>query len=164
MKDNKIKKPIVVLGDFNTNLSATFEEAPELRAFKLLGLEDAWLNKYSDRKNNPGYTEDTDVNHMRWNVKLEKKQKRIDGIFHTKNVLKTNEIVVLGKEPVKGVPDELMDKFKTYRIPPKATDADIKFIDGKTMFWPSDHFAVVANLEFVDKLPEDDSDISIRFI
>ena len=173
MKDNKINKPIVVLGDFNTNLSASLEEAPELRAFKLLKLEDAWLNKYPDRENNSGYTEDTDVNHMRWNVKLEKKQKRIDGIFHTKNVLKTNEIVVLGKEPVKGVPDELMDNFKKYRIPSKATDTDIKFINGKTMFWPSDHFAVMAELEFDNKKTkriskmfssEDELDISIKFI
>ena len=119
MKDSGIQKPIVVLGDFNTNLSGTLDEAPELRAFKKLNLEDAWLNKYPNTIKDPGYTEDTQVNHMRWNVKFEEKQKRIDGIFHTKSVLKTNEIIVLGKDSVDDskVPSDLMVKFEKYRIP-----------------------------------------------
>ena len=178
MKDNKILKPIVVLGDFNTNLSGTPEEAPELRAFKLLGLEDAWLSKYPNTATDPGYTEDTTVNLMRWNVKFEEKQKRIDGIFHTKDKIKTNEVFVLGRDPVAGVPSELMKKFKDIRIPSKGMtgaerDAKIRLTDGHTKFWPSDHFAVMAELEFDNKKTkriskmfssEDDIDISIKFV
>jgi endonuclease/exonuclease/phosphatase family metal-dependent hydrolase len=155
MRDNHIEKPIVVLGDFNTNLSSP-EEAPELRAFGSLGLEDAWLSKYPNTVTHPGYTEDTTVNLMRWNVKFEEKQKRIDGIFHTKDKIKTNEVVVLGTNPIAGVNVELLEQFKNIRVygkPSAERDAKIRLTDGHTKFWPSDHFAVVADLEFTGSAP-----------
>lgn len=80
--NNNIKKPIIVLGDFNTNLNGNKNEWPELKAFKKLKLQDSWLTKYNK---NGGFTEDTSINYMRWNVKFEEKIFRIDGIhsFHS---------------------------------------------------------------------------------
>ena len=68
---NHISKPIIVLGDFNTNLNGEPNEWPELKAFGLMNLDDFWLKKYDITS---GLTEDTDINHMRWNVKFEEKK------------------------------------------------------------------------------------------
>ena len=41
-----------------------------------MNLDDFWLQKYN---NDSGFTEDTLINLMRWNVKFEEKIYRIDG-------------------------------------------------------------------------------------
>ena len=167
LKDNNINKPIVVLGDFNTNLNGDVNEWPELKAFKELNLQDSWLEKYDK---NGGFTEDTKINFMRWNLKFEEKIYRIDGIFYTKDKLKTNEIKILGDKPIE-IDEEMQQNFYKYRIPNKPNkDELIRKNNGILQLWPSDHFAVVADLEIinnkinnevVDRIPNNDIFIKI---
>jgi exonuclease III len=145
IKDNNIDKPMVVLGDFNTNLNGDFEEWPELKAFKQLKLVDSWLTK---NDNNSGFTENTKVNYMRWNVKFEEKIYRIDGIFYTKDKLKTNQIEILGNEPI-DIDKEMQQNFYDIRIPNKPNKDKLIRKNKKLQLWPSDHFAVMAELEFI---------------
>jgi len=146
MKDNKINKPIVVLGDFNTNLNGKITEWPELKAFSKLKLNDSWLDLYDDKG---GFTEDTSINLMRWNVKFEEKIFRIDGIFHSKDSLKTIDIKILGDKPI-DIDEDMQQQFYNIRIPNK-TDKDelIRKNNDILQLWPSDHFAVMAELEFI---------------
>jgi endonuclease/exonuclease/phosphatase family metal-dependent hydrolase len=146
MIDNEIKKPIVVLGDFNTNLNGSITEWPELKAFSKLKLQDSCLDLYD---NNGGFTEDTSVNLMRWNVKFEEKIYRIDGIFYTKDKFKTNNIEILGNQPF-NIDEKMQLDFDKYKIPNKPNKNElIRKNDGKLQIWPSDHFAVMSELEFI---------------
>jgi exonuclease III len=145
IKENNITKPIIVLGDFNTNLNGNMTEWPELRAFKQLKLQDAWLTTYD---NTSGYTEDTSINYMRWNVKFEEKIYRIDGIFYSKNKFITNNINILGNEPI-NIDDNLQEQFKKFRIPNRENSEYLIRKNDVLQLWPSDHFAVIADLEFI---------------
>jgi len=146
LKDNKIDKPIVVLGDFNTNLNGNLTEWPELKAFSQLNLQDSWLEKFNK---SGGFTEDTKINLMRWNVKFEEKIYRIDGIFYSKDKFKTNEIIILGDKPI-DIDEDMQKKFIDFRVPSKFNkDELIRKNDKKIQLWPSDHFAVMADLEFI---------------
>jgi exonuclease III len=146
LKESKINKPIIVLGDFNTNLNGDISEWPELKAFNQLNLQDSWIEKYG---NTGGFTENTEVNFMRWNLKFEEKIYRIDGIFYTKDKLKTNEIVILGNNHI-NIDKDMQDQFYDIRIPNKLNkDVLIRRINGELQLWPSDHFAVMAELEFI---------------
>ena len=152
LKDNNInmlEKPIVVLGDFNTDLNGNEKKWPELKAFKELNLIDSWLEKYDDKS---GFSENTDVNFMRWNNKFEQKILRIDGIFYNKGKLKTNEIKILGDSPI-NINKEMQDNFYKYRMPSITDfpnkDALLKKNGDEIQIWPSDHFAVIADLEII---------------
>jgi endonuclease/exonuclease/phosphatase family metal-dependent hydrolase len=146
LKDNNISKPIVALGDFNTNLNGNVKDWPELKAFQQLKLQDAWLEKYDDKA---GFTENTEVNFMRWNVKFEEKIYRIDGIFYTKDKLKTNSIEILGDKPI-DIDEDMQKKFYDIRIPNKPNKDQLIRKNGNTIqLWPSDHFAVMAELELI---------------
>jgi len=145
LKDNSINKSIVVLGDFNTNLNGTIKEWPELQAFKQLNLQDSWLEKYD---HTAGFTENTKVNLMRWNVKFEEKIYRIDGIFYTKDKFKTNEIKILGDKPI-DIDEDMQKKYEDIRIPNKPNKAELIRKNGVLQLWPSDHFAVMADLELI---------------
>jgi exonuclease III len=146
MKENNITKPIIVLGDFNTNLNGNITQWPELNAFKQLNLQDSWLEKYDNKS---GYTEDTSVNLMRWNVKFEEKIYRIDGIFYTKDKFKTNNIEIIGTEPI-NIDKKLQDQFYKYRIPDReGKESLIRKNNDKLQLWASDHFAVMAELEII---------------
>jgi endonuclease/exonuclease/phosphatase family metal-dependent hydrolase len=152
LKDNRVDiliKPIVVLGDFNTDLNGKDKDWPELKAFKQLNLQDSWLEKYDDIS---GFTENTDVNFMRWNSKFEPKILRIDGIFYNKGKLKTNEIKLLGDKPI-DISKEMQGDFYKYRMPslidfPNKNEL-IKKNSDEIQIWPSDHFAVMADLEII---------------
>lgn len=144
LRENNITKPIIVLGDFNTNLNGKFDEWPELKAFDKLNLTDAWASL--NGKIN-GYTENTNVNLMRWNVKFEEKIYRIDGIFYTQNKFITENITILGDKPI-DIDSEMQHNFVKYRIPPNRSEL-IRYHEGKIKIWPSDHFAVVTSLRLV---------------
>jgi exonuclease III len=145
---NHITKPIIVLGDFNTNLNGNINEWPELKAFGQMGLEDLWLDKYD---NTNGFTENTDINLMRWNVKFEEKIFRIDGIFSTQNAFDCVDIKLIGTKPI-DIDTNLQQQFIQYRIPKinpiEMRDKLIRKNDqDQIQLWPSDHFGVVAELE-----------------
>jgi exonuclease III len=144
INDNELSKPIIVLGDFNTNLNGDIRDWPELKAFGQMDLDDFWLLKYD---NNSGFTEDTNINLMRWNVKFEEKIFRIDGIFGTKNKFNINQIELIGTEPIE-INSELQKKFLEYRVPNIENKLDmIRKHENKIKLWPSDHFGVLAQLE-----------------
>ena len=141
IKENEIKKPIIILGDFNTNLNGKYDEWPELVAFKQMNLEDAWLKKYD---NDSGFTENTKVNLMRWNVKFEEKQLRIDGIFYNKDAFILKDIKIIGDKPI-DIDDDMQKQFYKYRIPNKDDkDKQIRKNGDQLQLWPSDHFAIIA--------------------
>lgn len=144
--DNNIRKPIIVLGDFNTNLNGQEDEWPELRAFKLMDLDDFWLKKYNS---DSGFTEDTSVNHMRWNVKFEEKIFRIDGIFGTKDAFEIKKIKLIGTKPIE-IDSAFQEKFIQYRVPDQENKLDkIRKTDDKIKIWPSDHFGVLAKIKLI---------------
>ena len=166
LQDNNIKKPVIILGDFNTNLDGNENEWYELRAFRELNLTDSWKSKYPDLE---GFTEDTKTNYMRWNTKFEEKQYRIDGIFYTKDVFTTDDIEIMG---TKHICDETKDNNRDCTSLPKSkfldrisiTEIQKDFLKyrvaknnglpkgvlrgSKTHIWPSDHFAVMSSLSF----------------
>ena len=72
----------ILCGDFNCDLDGSLEEWPELEMMQMMkddGFKDTFRYLYPDE---PGYTEDTDLNHMRWNQKLMYKQYRYDAILY----------------------------------------------------------------------------------
>ena len=73
-------KPCIVLGDFNFDLNGTIEDWPEKNIFDSIGLSDSWTKGLDES----GLTENTDINHMRFNSKLEEKKLRYDAILYTK--------------------------------------------------------------------------------
>ena len=145
LRNNNIDKPIVALGDFNTNLNGDVDQWPELKAFRELGLQDLWKTRY-DINENPGNTEDTDVNLMRWNVKFEEKKYRIDGIFTTQDAFTVSDLRIVSDQPI-NIDSEMQELFYKYRIPNKENkDELIKRSNGQLQLWPSDHFGVIATL------------------
>jgi len=76
------QKSSILCGDFNFDLDGSVEDWPEMEmihALKTLGFIDTFrLLRPSD----PGFTEDTKTNLMRWNQKLIEKQYRYDGVFY----------------------------------------------------------------------------------
>lgn len=75
-------KSTLICGDFNFHLDGSRDDWPEidmLERLKALGFQDTFrLANPTD----PGYTEDTDFSHMRWNQKLLDKHLRYDGILY----------------------------------------------------------------------------------
>ena len=76
------KKSILVCGDFNFDLDGARDEWPEveiLDKMKSVGFQDTYRKANPE---DPGLTEDTDLNPMRWNQKLVEKKLRYDAIFY----------------------------------------------------------------------------------
>ena len=81
-KDNYKNINCILCGDFNFDLDGNIDEWPEMEMLdklKALGFIDTFRKL---NPTDPGYTEDTDRNFMRWNQKLIKKQFRYDGVFY----------------------------------------------------------------------------------
>ncbi len=144
IESKKIEKPIIILGDFNTDLNGSVKNWPELKAFNQMNLQDAWLEKYDNKS---GFTENTSINLMRWNVKFEEKIFRIDGIFYTKDAFNIKNIEVFGTDPI-DISTDLEDNFVKYRVPNKENKNELlRKNQGRIQFWPSDHFGVLAEIK-----------------
>lgn len=97
-------KAVVVLGDFNSELNALgYEGNPknidkwsELKFLGDLHLEDSFRNLHPAE---PGLTENTNINSLRFLGKLEEKALRYDGIFYN-NVLTPIDSKVVTNEPL----------------------------------------------------------------
>ena len=75
-------KSNIVCGDFNFHLDGSLEDWPEiemLHRYADYGFVDTFRRLNLDE---PGFTEDTDRNPMRWNQKLIEKHYRYDGILY----------------------------------------------------------------------------------
>ncbi|AYV76642.1 MAG: hypothetical protein Terrestrivirus10_26 [Terrestrivirus sp.] len=151
---NENKLPIILTGDFNTDLGGNSEDWPELNEFKKINIIDTW----KQLKGSGGLTEDTDINHMRWNTKFMEKRFRYDGILYkntnTDIKIVPKEIEVIGKNLIP-LNKELSEKFLKLFVPQdKDSDKKIKYYDTEKKLlalWPSDHFGVIATFQFINK-------------
>jgi exonuclease III len=92
--------PIVVCGDFNFHHDGKIKDWPELeiiQQFKRKNFIDTF--RHSNRRD-PGLTEDTDLNMMRFNQKLMEKNYRYDAILYRPGVLGwiVDSSKIIGKE------------------------------------------------------------------
>jgi exonuclease III len=82
IKRRYAEKNIIVCGDFNFDLDGPKYEWPEMEIIekmKAFGFIDTFRKA---NPKDPGLTEDTDLNPMRWNQKLVEKMLRYDAIFY----------------------------------------------------------------------------------
>lgn len=122
IEDSGSDKPVVVLGDFNSELNAlgygdkprNIEKWSELKFLADLGLKDSYRDI---NPNDAGLTENTHINSLRFLGKLEEKELRYDGIFYN-NKLKPLSSTVVTDEPLvlnEDVPAELgLDEIVDY--------------------------------------------------
>lgn len=140
----RYNKPIIVVGDFNTHLGGKINEWPELDILHKCKLKDTWIEL---KKTEEGYTEDTDINNMRWNIKFIHKKVRFDGILYkckrAKHNIKPTDVKLLGTMPII-LDNNMTELFKKYFINEIVNDtSEIRYqLDGKLALWPSDHFAI----------------------
>ena len=145
-------KACIMVGDFNCNLSGDIKEWPEIKEFQDMKMIDTW----SELRKEPGYTEDTDINLMRWNVKFQEKRFRYDGIFYRNpednEIIKPINIKLTGRKPI--ILDKKMsEKFIKYFVP-NTNHELIRYYDQNKetiALWPSDHFAVMSVFNVLDE-------------
>lgn len=144
------KKSIIWLGDFNTNLDGTLIEWPENSILRENNLCDAWLILNSLNEN-PGYTEDTATNVMRWNIKFMEKKFRYDGILYKGDLIPKNISIIGNKEII--LDKELSDEFYKHLVPNvHDKDTKIKYADDiQKLFalFPSDHFGIICTFDLL---------------
>jgi exonuclease III len=129
-------KPIILMGDFNFHLDGNKDEWIEINEINNF-MEDSW--KKNNHSNN-GFTENTDINRMRWNLKFHEKKVRYDGILF-KN-LKSQESKIIGNNPIK-LNIEDTSNFIKYVL---KNNVNLKYSpeDNNCLeLFPSDHFGVI---------------------
>ena len=78
-------KQVIVCGDFNFHLDGDLDDWPEMamiEEFKRDGFVDSFRKVHPDAAAVPGFTEDTDLNVMRWNQKMIDKKYRFDAVLY----------------------------------------------------------------------------------
>ncbi len=134
---------VVVVGDFNCHLDGKLEDWEELRDIKSV-LRDSY------RDVNPvdsGLTEDTDVNHMRWNNKFTEKKLRYDGILY-KGLIRPESSLVICKEQIP-LNKQQSEKFEKYMVA-RPDPSKLRYYDSEKKLYslsPSDHFSVVTTFK-----------------
>lgn len=137
------KKPVILTGDFNCDLDGNINDWPELKELKNLNMKDAWIE--NNILNSDGTTENTDINHMRWNLKFQHKKFRYDAFLYQDSINSKN-IHVIGKDPIV-LNKKDSKKFIEYYVPEKHKK-DIVYYDQNILaLWPSDHFGVFVCFE-----------------
>jgi len=117
--DSASEKPVIVLGDFNSELNAlgygnkpkNIEKWSELKFLEDLGLKDSFRDKNPDE---PGLTENTNINSLRFLGKLEEKELRYDGIFYNNKLIAESSQVVTD-QPL-ALDESIPDKLGPYTI------------------------------------------------
>lgn len=82
---------VIMMGDFNMRDAEDGIIVPDY--------QDAWPVLRPDE---PGYTEDTDINHMRFDMKNKHRQVRFDRVLVKGDDWKPESIELLGREPISG--------------------------------------------------------------
>jgi endonuclease/exonuclease/phosphatase family metal-dependent hydrolase len=150
LKDEKT--PVIVLGDFNCHLDGDESEWSELKYLKEMNLRDSWKELHPDKL---GLTENTDLNHLRFNSKFEEKHYRYDAILFNKLHPKTS--VIVGDIP-KLIEDDEINRIYERIILPKnglinpnlriaKKENDKNYYD----LFISDHFGLLSSFEFEHK-------------
>jgi exonuclease III len=136
-------KQIIICGDFNFHFDGTLNDWPEMEMIHTLkkeGFRDSFREKYPDKDKHPGFTEDTDLNPMRWNQKLIEKFYRFDAILY-RGPLAVKQSKVIGQEvaPLSKEDSEwfLSDVSEAYSMSQLAT------LESGLPINPSDHFGVL---------------------
>ena len=136
---------VILCGDFNMHLDSNQDiddEWPELKTIQKLKLIDTWRLMYNDKEKYPGYTEDTSINHMRWNMKFMEKHYRYDGIFINNTSLNVTDSILVG--------------LKSYCMDDDMFAEFMKTLSNKSLnnekyrtktYHPSDHFGVMTSFE-----------------
>jgi len=99
IKSKYSRNSIVICGDFNFHMDGKRSDWPELemiKKFKSIGFVDT----YRKLNNDPGHSEDTDENLMRFNQKLMEKHYRYDAVLYkpSLNGWKPEKSELIGKE------------------------------------------------------------------
>lgn len=150
---SEYNKPFIVLGDFNFDLNDLEGKIfPEAKYFKNfmdgLNCVDSFRFLYN---NLPGYTEDTDINSLRWNDKFENKKYRYDAIISNSN-LEPIESKLFANIPVllDSVNSEIYEKIF---VKNKINDQRLKFTESNNIklyeLFVSDHFGVISKFRFI---------------
>jgi exonuclease III len=149
---SEYNKPFVIVGDFNFDLNNTEGNIfPEVKYFKNfmknLNCVDSFKYLHEDL---PGYTEDTDINSLRWNDKFEHKQYRYDAII-SNNYLLPIESKLFANIPL--LLDEENSKiYEKIFVKNKINDTRLKFTKSNNTnlyeLFISDHFGVLSKFQF----------------
>ena len=107
-----------------------------------LKLKDYFKDSWRELRKTEGFTENTDVNTMRWNLKFQEKKVRYDGILYRGNGIMPIFTKLVGTKPIqlnKKMTDEFIKNFITNE------HDKVKYNKKKTInIFPSDHFAVIS--------------------
>jgi len=133
---------MVLCGDFNFDLDGTRSDWPEiamLRKIMRLGFVDTFPHV---NPGNPGYTEDTDLNYMRWNQKLIEKKYRCDAVLA--KGLRPKESRLIGVESVFLSPAETEWFIANMSELGTGDRSRLRgYEDSRIKINPSDHFGVL---------------------
>jgi hypothetical protein len=141
--------PIVILGDFNIDLNDDGTNFPEINIITKLKRELGFVDNWAEvNTGDLGYTENTDINLMRWNDKFIEKKTRVDGIF-TRNIT-IEECKLLGHRNNLPVPKEYEPTYIESFTPNKNL-SNLKYIEGTESLpiFSSDHFGVLSKINLI---------------
>ena len=145
---NSDKIPVILLGDFNFDLNGSKEEWAEIEQLRNLKFKDSWIDSNGGLDVSMGNTEETNINSMRWNNKLEEKHYRYDAILY-KNLTSIESKVICNKPYLIEASTELYNSYEQSIIPnDKIRDHRIKKVDGKYELFISDHFGIFTKFIF----------------
>lgn len=144
-------KGIILLGDLKFNLNGTVDEWPEEKYLDALGLQDSWTTTHPPTE--PGLTEDTNKNFLRWNSKFEKKEYRYDAIL-CNDLLIPIESSIFGDKSVKIIGDDnkyyeriILKNIDDKRIV-KCTYLNEGKVKNQYDLFISDHFGVLSTFNW----------------
>lgn len=136
----------IICGDFNFHLDGSVEDWPEMEMIHTLkkdGFVDSFREVHPDPDTEPGFTEDTNLNKMRWNQKLIEKFYRFDAILY-RGPLAVKKSVVMGQEEeCLSIPDSTWFIDTLSEAKGKDKDKLKTCEDGRLPINPSDHFGVL---------------------
>ena len=143
---------MIVLGDINFHLDGQMQDWPEVNSLQKLkhyGFIDSYRSLFPNIEADPGYTEDTQTNLMRYNSKFVEKQFRYDGILS--KGLQPIDCKILGTNQIRLTVDEIanmIDQFVYVENIDKIRVAKSKENpDGELALWPSDHFGILTEFK-----------------
>ena len=132
--------PAIVCGDFNAHLDGG-DAWPEMNGWPLRGWLDTFRQYHPDQ---PGCTEDTQRNTMRWNLKFKPKRYRYDGIFVRGRAPQVTDSRLVGAEPF------LLSRTDSQVVidsTPEHRRGQLILCDGRFAWFVSDHFGVMSTVE-----------------